>query len=155
MEERPSNARRLPQRVKPRLSGDSPSGGDETPRSSPRLFLLRRSSALISDHYVFDNYHITSSTRLVGGLSRLPVIEACRCSLPLINCSDILAIGTLFDRPQPGTRVGKKWEFFRLLLPSSCGQFCSRSESGPNPTNYWGNKVERRRIPHFRTEDLL
>ena len=68
------------------------------------------------------------------------MFKACRCALPVISCSYILTIGALFDRPQPGTRVGKKWEFFRLLLPPSCGQFCSRSESGPNPTNYWGIK---------------
>ena len=71
------------------------------------------------------------------------------------RCGEILKIGTLFNRPQPVTRIESNWDFFRLPLSSSFGQFCSRSTSDPNPTNFWADEMECRGVPHFRTEDLL
>ena len=130
-------------------------GGRNRLDHPPLFLLLRRSHAPILAIYMLDNKKIKASTQLLGLLSQLPVIKACWCTLPAIGRSEILSIGTLFDRPQPGTLIGRKWDFFRLLLPSSCGQFCSRSLSDPNPTIFWEDEMERREIPHFRAEALL
>ena len=84
----------------------------------------------------------------------MPVIKACRCSLPVISCSEILKIGVLLARAQQGTRIGRNWDFFRLPLSSSCGQFCGRRLSDPNPANFWEDELERGGISHSCAEDL-
>jgi len=74
----------------------------------------------------------------------------------MIGRSKNLTIGALFDRPQPGSCTGKKVGF----LPPAASDFVravlqQELVRPKSEKNFWADEMERRRIPHFRTEDLL